>query len=51
MADWNEELAAAFGLRVGWRLHGHGRGAANAAVLAYQAPGFARWRRRCRTAW
>ncbi|WP_432252305.1 LysR substrate-binding domain-containing protein [Streptomyces sp. HNM1019] len=38
--DWNEELAAAFGLRVGRRLHGHGRGAANAAVLAYRAPSF-----------
>ncbi|MFC9502821.1 LysR family transcriptional regulator [Streptomyces sp. NPDC057002] len=37
---WNVELAAAFGLTFGWRLHGHGRGAANAAVLAYQAPSF-----------
>ncbi|MFD4602972.1 LysR family transcriptional regulator [Streptomyces sp. NPDC058464] len=35
---WNEELAAEFGLTFGWRLHGHGRGAANAAVLSYQAP-------------
>lgn len=35
---WNEDLATDFGLTFGWRLHGHGRGAANAAVLAYQAP-------------
>ncbi len=38
--DWNQELATAFGLRVGRSLHGHGRGAANAAVLAYRAPSF-----------
>ncbi|WP_167442632.1 MULTISPECIES: LysR family transcriptional regulator [Streptomyces violaceusniger group] len=38
--NWNEELAAEFGLTFGWRLHGHGRGAANAAVLTYQAPSF-----------
>jgi DNA-binding transcriptional LysR family regulator len=38
--NWNEELAAAFGLTFGWRLHGHGRGAANAAILTYQAPSF-----------
>jgi DNA-binding transcriptional LysR family regulator len=38
---WNEQLAAAFGLRIGWRLRGHGRDSANAAVLAYDAPAFA----------
>jgi DNA-binding transcriptional LysR family regulator len=38
---WNEQVAAAFGLRTGWRLHGHGRGSANAAVLSYHAPAFA----------
>ncbi|WP_405641011.1 LysR family transcriptional regulator [Streptomyces uncialis] len=38
--DWNEELAATFGLEIGWRLHGHGRQAANTAVLNYQAPSF-----------
>ncbi|WP_063043349.1 LysR family transcriptional regulator [Nocardia pseudovaccinii] len=38
---WNEAAAGAFGLRVGWRLHGHGRDSANAAVLAYHAPAFA----------
>ncbi|MGW7007468.1 LysR family transcriptional regulator [Streptomyces sp. NPDC054933] len=38
--DWNVELAAAHGLRIGESLRGHGRSAANAAVLAYQAPAF-----------
>jgi DNA-binding transcriptional LysR family regulator len=38
---WNEEIAAAFGLRFDWRLRGHGRDSANAAVLAYHAPAFA----------
>ena len=38
---WNEQIAAAFGLRIGWRLHGHGRESANAAVLTCHAPAFA----------
>jgi DNA-binding transcriptional LysR family regulator len=38
---WNEEIVAAFGLRIDWRLQGHGRDSANAAVLAYHAPAFA----------
>jgi DNA-binding transcriptional LysR family regulator len=38
---WNEQVAAAFGLRTGWHLHGHGRDSANAAVLNYHAPAFA----------
>lgn len=40
-ADWNDEAAAAFGLRIEHRLHGHGRGAANAAVVGLRAPAFA----------
>ncbi|MDH6626596.1 DNA-binding transcriptional LysR family regulator [Streptomyces sp. LBL] len=36
--DWNEELIAEFGLEVGYRMRGHGRSAANAAVTAYHAP-------------
>ncbi|WP_432989844.1 LysR family transcriptional regulator [Dactylosporangium sp. CA-233914] len=39
--DWNREAATVFGLRIGWRLHGHGRSAANAAVLTHHAPAFA----------
>jgi hypothetical protein len=39
--SWIEEVAVAFNLRIGWRLHGHGRSAANAAVVAYQAPALA----------
>jgi len=38
---WNEQVAAAFGLRIGSRLQGHGRDSANAAVLAYHAPALA----------
>ena len=40
-ADWNDEAATAFGLRIEHRLHGHGRGSANAAVIACRAPAFA----------
>jgi len=39
--SWIDEVVDAFGLSVGWRLHGHGRGSANAAVLRYRAPSFA----------
>ncbi|MGW0330219.1 LysR family transcriptional regulator [Nocardia sp. NPDC003183] len=39
--NWNDEVVAAFGLTIGWRTHGHGRGSANAAVLRRHAPGFA----------
>jgi DNA-binding transcriptional LysR family regulator len=36
---WNEALDAEFGLKVAARLRGHGREAANAAILAYGHPG------------
>ncbi|WP_329172688.1 LysR family transcriptional regulator [Streptomyces sp. NBC_01477] len=36
--DWNEQVVAEFGLEVGYRMRGHGRSAANAAVAAYRAP-------------
>lgn len=39
--DWNDAVATAFGLRIAHRLHGHGRGSANAAVVRYGAPAFA----------
>jgi DNA-binding transcriptional LysR family regulator len=39
--SWVEAAVDAFGLHIGWRLHGHGRGAANAAVLTLEAPAFA----------
>ncbi|UOZ06926.1 LysR family transcriptional regulator [Amycolatopsis sp. WQ 127309] len=39
--DWNERLAAEFRLDLARRLHGHGRSAANAAVLAYDMPALA----------
>ncbi|MFD4602996.1 LysR family transcriptional regulator [Streptomyces sp. NPDC058464] len=39
--DWNEKVTEHFGLTIGWRLHGHGRTAANVAVLFHQAPAFA----------
>ncbi|CDP86674.1 MULTISPECIES: LysR family transcriptional regulator [Mycolicibacterium] len=38
---WIETVVEAFDLDIGWRLHGHGRSAANAAVVTYQAPAFA----------
>lgn len=35
---WQEQFIEAFSLRVGRRLHGHGRASANAAVAAYGQP-------------
>ncbi|MDT0307553.1 LysR family transcriptional regulator [Streptomyces sp. DSM 44917] len=37
-ADWNERFFSRFGFDIGHRLHGHGRGAAHSAVLAYGLP-------------
>ncbi|GAB3746608.1 LysR family transcriptional regulator StgR [Amycolatopsis oliviviridis] len=39
--NWNVELAEEFGLTHAEKLHGHGRSAANAAILAYGLPAIA----------